>query len=168
MRAAARLRFVRVLGLGNVQGMRAIVCAVDESDATDDVVRVAQRLATALDSRLVLVHVAPPTEAPGVSAALAGQERLREEELADARALLHDVAERLDAGDAEQRAELGSPADRPVAIADAESAALLVIGSRGRGDVKSALLGSVSHGVASKATCPVVIVSPGGASRFSG
>lgn len=146
--------------------MRAIVCAVDESDAIDDVVRVAQALAWALRGRLVLVHVAPPTEAPGVSAAPAGQERLREEELADARALLEGVAGRLDAGDAEQRAEVGSPADRIVAIADEEDAALVVIGSRGRGDVKSALLGSVSHGVASKATCPVVIVPPGAPTRF--
>jgi nucleotide-binding universal stress UspA family protein len=146
--------------------MRAIVCAVDESDAIDDVVRVAQALASALRGRLVLVHVAPPTEAPGVSAAPAGQERLREEELADARALLEDLAGRLDAGDAEQRAEVGSPADRIVAIADEEDAALVVIGSRGRGDVKSALLGSVSHGVASKATCPVVIVPPGAPTRF--
>lgn len=146
--------------------MRAIVCAVDESDAIDDVVRVAHALASALRGRLVLVHVAPPTEAPGVSAAPAGQERLREEELADARALLEGVAGRLDAGDAEQRAEVGSPADRIVAIADEEDAALVVIGSRGRGDVKSALLGSVSHGVASKATCPVVIVPPGAPTRF--
>ena len=146
--------------------MRAIVCAVDESDAIDDMVRVAQALASALRGRLVLVHVAPPTEAPGVSAAPAGQERLREEELADARALLEGVAGRLDAGDAEQRAEVGSPADRIVAIADEEDAALVVIGSRGRGDVKSALLGSVSHGVASKATCPVVIVPPGAPTLF--
>jgi nucleotide-binding universal stress UspA family protein len=147
-------------------GMQAIVCAVDQSDTTDEVVRVAQALATALGGRLVLVHVAPPTEAPGVSAAPAGQERLREEELADARAHLQDVAVRLDAGDVEQRVELGPPADRIVAIADEENAALVVIGSRGRGDVKSALLGSVSHGVLSRATCPVVVVPPGGRSRF--
>ena len=146
--------------------MQAIVCAVDQSDTTDDVVRVAQALATALRGRLVLVHVAPSTEAPGVSAAPAGQERLREEELADARTLLQHVAGRLDAGDAEQRAELGPPADRIVAIAEEENAALVVIGSRGRGDVKSALLGSVSHGVLSRATCPVVIVPPGAPSRF--
>jgi nucleotide-binding universal stress UspA family protein len=148
--------------------MRAIVCAVDATDATDDVVRVAQALATALQGRLVLVHVAPPTEAPGVSAAPAGQERLREEELADARVLLQDVAGRLDTGDAKQRAEVGPPSDRIVAIADDENAALLVIGSRGRADLKSALLGSVSHGVVSKATCPVLIVPSGGPARFFG
>ncbi|HJR95857.1 MAG TPA: universal stress protein [Gaiellaceae bacterium] len=146
--------------------MQAIVCAIDQSDMTDDVVRIAQALATALRGRLVLVHVAPPTEAPGVSAVPAGQERLREDELADARMLLQDVAARFDAGDAEQRTEVGPPADRIVAIAEEENAALLVIGSRGRGDVRSALLGSVSHGVLNKATCPVVIVPADGPSRF--
>ncbi len=107
----------------------------------------------------MLVHVAPPTETPGVSAAPAGQERLREEELADARALLQDVAVRLDAGNAEQRAELGPPADRIVAIADEESAALLVIGSRGRGDVKrldraAAAGDAVARELAEHRSCP--------------
>ena len=139
--------------------MQAIVCAIDESRATADVVRVAQALATALRGRLVLVHVAPPTETPGVSAAPAGQERLREEELADARALLQDVAVRLDAGDAEQPAELGPPADRIGAIADEESAALLVIGSRGRGDVKrldraAAAGDAVARELAEHRSCP--------------
>ena len=68
--------------------MRPIVCSVDDSDAAEKVVRVAQQLATALDARLMLLHVAPPTTAPGVSAVPAGQERLHEEETSDARRLL--------------------------------------------------------------------------------
>jgi nucleotide-binding universal stress UspA family protein len=148
--------------------MEAIVCAVDDSDAADDVVRVAQRLALALRGRLVLVHVAPPTEAPGVSAAAGGQERLRDEELVDARSLAEDLAARAGIPDADMRVEIGAPANRIVAISEEEKAALVVIGSRGRGDVKSALLGSVSHGVVGKATCPVVIVPPGADTRFFG
>jgi nucleotide-binding universal stress UspA family protein len=148
--------------------MEAIVCAVDDSSTADDVVRVARGLATTLDGRLVLVHVAPPTEAPGVSAAPAGQERLREEELEDARGLVEQLAARTGVTDADMRVEIGAPAERIVAIADAENAALVVIGSRGRGDVKSAILGSVSHGVSSKATCPVVIVPPGADTRLFG
>jgi len=35
---------------------------------------------------------------------------------------------------------------------------LLVVGSRGRGDFTSLLLGSTSHQCAHHATCPVVIV----------
>jgi nucleotide-binding universal stress UspA family protein len=40
----------------------------------------------------------------------------------------------------------------------AQDAALLVVGSRGRGSAKSLLLGSVSQAVAHHARCPLVII----------
>lgn len=46
-------------------------------------------------------------------------------------------------------------------IAAAQGADLLVIGSRGRGGFKAALLGSVSQQVAQHGPCPVVIVREG-------
>ncbi|MCE7004747.1 universal stress protein [Kibdelosporangium philippinense] len=50
--------------------------------------------------------------------------------------------------------------DRPAhaLIEHAQDAALLVVGSHGRGALKRALLGSVSHSVANHAPCPVAIV----------
>jgi nucleotide-binding universal stress UspA family protein len=45
-----------------------------------------------------------------------------------------------------------------VTQAEDEHAAVIVIGSRGHSSLKSALLGSVSHGVASHAPCPVLLV----------
>ena len=135
--------------------------SVDESDGARAALRVAGDLAEALHSTLVLVHVAPRTDAPGVSTAPAGQQRLREAELEDARELLQRVASEAGLGDeVQQRAEIGEAADRIVALCAELDASFVVLGSRGRGGLKSAVLGSVSNTVASHAPCPVVIVPP--------
>jgi nucleotide-binding universal stress UspA family protein len=138
--------------------MGPVVCAVDDAHASENVAVVAQQLATALGTQLVLVHVAAPVTAPGVSAAPGGQERLREDELADSKRLLESIAARVDAKDAELRSELGTAVDRILAVCAEEDAAFVVVGSRGRGNIASAMLGSVSHDVANNAPCPVVIV----------
>jgi nucleotide-binding universal stress UspA family protein len=54
----------------------------------------------------------------------------------------------------------GDPAE--ALVVRAGGAGLLVVGSRGRGAVKSALLGSVALHCAAHAPCPVVVVHPGG------
>lgn len=87
--------------------------------------------------------------------------------LADARA---DGQELLDAAAAEalrRRPELvlhdvlcvSDP--RSALLGLAHEAAMLVVGSRGRGPVASLLLGSVSVSLASHAPCPIVIMRPG-------
>jgi nucleotide-binding universal stress UspA family protein len=146
--------------------MRPIVCPVDDSVGARAALRVASELAELLEARLVLLHVAPPTEAPGVSAAPAGQDRLREAEVADARALLESIAKEAGLRDPfELRTATGSAPEQTVSISREVDAALIVLGSRGRGDLTSAVLGSVSHKIASNAPCPVVIVPPGAADR---
>jgi nucleotide-binding universal stress UspA family protein len=138
-----------------------VVCCVDDSDGARHALRFARMLATRLGLELVLVHVEPPTEAPGVSAAPAGQERLREEELHDAESLLARLADEggLDP-EVRARAAIGDTADRIVTICGEEQASFVVLGSRGRGGLASALLGSVSSEVAAKAPCVCVIVPP--------
>jgi nucleotide-binding universal stress UspA family protein len=49
-----------------------------------------------------------------------------------------------------------------VTIAEDEDVAAVVIGSRGRSGIKSALLGSVSHGVAQHSRRPVLVVRTAG------
>jgi nucleotide-binding universal stress UspA family protein len=151
----------RRLGIDSVSDVNPIVVSVDDSDGSRAALRVAGELATALEATLVLVHVAPRTEAPGVSTAPAGQQRLREAELEDARETLRSIASEAGLGDdVVQRAEIGSAADRVVAVCEELDASYVVLGSRGRRGLKSAVLGSVSGSVASRASCPVVIVPP--------
>lgn len=141
--------------------MGPLICCVEDSDGARGALRVSHTLAERLGLELVLVHVAPPTEAPGVSAALAGQQRLREEELRDAAELLERVAgeEGLDP-DVRRIADVGPAASRIVAICEQEEAELVVIGSRGRAGLRAAMLGSVSSQVAVHAPCPCLVVPP--------
>ena len=69
------------------------------------------------------------------------------------------VAKAVDSPDADrvsQRVVQGHPAQ--VLVDAAAEAALLVVGSRGRGGFTGMLLGSVSQHVIARATCPVVVV----------
>ena len=145
-----------------------MLCCVDGSEITPTVVGVARRLADAVGADVVLVHVEPSIHAPGISAAPAGARRLREEELRDAEALLERVVQEsgLDPS-TRTRAEIGSAGSRIVELCAGEHAELVVLGSRGRGGLKAALLGSVSSEVASKSPCPCVIVSNAAHERLS-
>jgi nucleotide-binding universal stress UspA family protein len=55
-------------------------------------------------------------------------------------------------------ARLGSPDAEIVGLAEELGAGLIVLGSRGVGPLRSALMGSVSHSVVRHAHCPVMVV----------
>lgn len=119
-----------------------IVAGVDRSDAVGPVVDVARRLAAALDTGLLFAHVAEPPDDEGEQ-------------------LLQSLRERPEgAPDADARLVEGSPAERLVGLAEEEDAELLVVGSRGHGSLRSAVLGGVSRRVIQDARCPVVVVPP--------
>ena len=57
----------------------------------------------------------------------------------------------------------GHPAGRCASWPTDLDAAAIVVGTRGRGGLKRAVLGSVSDHVVRHAACPVVVVNPSGA-----
>jgi nucleotide-binding universal stress UspA family protein len=115
-------------------------------------------LALRLGARVVLAHVrSDPTRLPATGdrerARHRSARRGRETFEAPRAALPPDV-------EFDQRVELGGVVSRLGDVAEEEDAALMVVGSRGRGSIASALFGSVSQTLAREAPCPVMIVPP--------
>lgn len=154
-----------------------IVCGVDVDDeAAREPLRLAADLAERLDRRLVVGYVAPThatAAGPGPDAAVAATpalgypypiapdpadvEKVRDE----SRARVERLIEQHGVADAEVEVQVAldaSVADGLRRMALDHDAELLVVGSRGRGTVRAALLGSTSHALATEAPCPVVVI----------
>jgi nucleotide-binding universal stress UspA family protein len=126
---------------------RVIVCGLDDSLQAAAVAGVARALAQRLGVRLRVVHSVHP------DTFLAGEERRdalrRGEELLDV--LVPDD------GATNRVVELGDPRALLLSAID-DQTELVVVGSRGRGPARAAVLGSVSHTLAAESPCPVVVV----------
>jgi nucleotide-binding universal stress UspA family protein len=61
-------------------------------------------------------------------------------------------------GDCESEILSGDPAETLLRVVDIYNIDLVIMGTRGRGGIKSLLLGSQSHKVVSTAPCPVMLV----------
>ena len=148
----------------------SIVCGVDGSPESSAALYVAAGMAERLGARLVLAHVTEPASIQYAHAARFGgttipgpvavQEQMAAQEETGER-LLEQTAAAAGVADAEQRVAIGFPAELLADIAEEENAELIVVGSRGRGAFKSAVLGSVSNSLVGFARCPVLIVPPG-------
>jgi nucleotide-binding universal stress UspA family protein len=87
--------------------------------------------------------------------------RLQEDAEEEARIKLDEQAQRVreSGGEvAELHARLGRPDAEIVGLADELGAGLIVLGSRGLGPLRRALMGSVSDSVVRHAHCPVLVV----------
>ena len=138
-----------------------IVCGVYDSDGARKAARVADGLAVQLGARLVLVHGTPiaPSVMYGV---LFDSKAFQREVLDDAHRLLEEVARTCKTTEVSWRAEQGpdAPAKALERVVKEEGAEFLVVGTRGRGAMRSVLLGSVAHEMLAVSPCPVVVVSP--------
>jgi len=138
-----------------------IVVPTDFSSCSEEAWTVARRLATALGAELILVHVF--VEGPLWSETPFNAGRTRQI-FAEGRqwvgAKLDEWAKPAQAAGLQVRVAMrdGVPHAEIVALATDERAALIVLGTHGRGGLDRALLGSVADRVVRLATCPVLTV----------
>jgi nucleotide-binding universal stress UspA family protein len=149
--------------------VKVIVC----TDGSDDAVEAARRAVALLGapaSITVVCAVEPPAAATyGMESGFSGgmatpaevDDAWAEVRAEAAEALDRTVAAMGTDAPVERRIELGRPGDAICRLAEEVGADVIVIGSRGRGALKRALLGSVSTHVAHNAPCPVVLVRAG-------
>lgn len=140
-------------------GKPAIVVGVDGSKTSAKAIDFAFDQAEARGAKVVAVHAWTSPYSTDAD----GQETLLfdEHEVEEARRVL--VSESLagaaaDHPDVEHEVKLMSGQAARALVLTAESADLVVVGSRGRGGFTGLLLGSVSQGVLHHAPCPVAIV----------
>jgi nucleotide-binding universal stress UspA family protein len=85
-------------------------------------------------------------------------DELRDQALSTAETTLAQTAAALGVATAETRMVEGTPGQTLCALAEELAASALVMGTRGRGGIKRAFLGSVSDYVVRNAPCPVVVI----------
>ena len=153
--------------------MKTIVVGYDASDAAERALDRAAQLAEALSARLVVVsvstvpmpgptHVVEPTGpmivAAGGTTPLTPESEPDLEELAQRR--LEQARSRLATRslDVDYVAEVGTPAERLLAVADERDVGLIVVGSRDHGIIERLLAQPVEEAVARRAARDVLIV----------
>lgn len=130
--------------------MTLIVLGADGSRHSAAATAFAARLAVALDATVVAVHAA------GLLEHLRG-----DPEGAHLLPMLQEwtaVLDDLPPERVRRRIEVGEPVFSLLQVAAEEAADVLVVGTRGAGDHAPAMLGSVSHQLAERSPCPLVIV----------
>ena len=138
--------------------MKQILIATDGSPSALEAVDVGLELAKEQGADVTFVHVADPDEFHGGRAgahAIAHKEEVDESETALKSAA--QAAEEAGVSYALERIS-GETVETIVALADTQNADMIVVGSRGRNPVATALLGSVSQGLLRHAKRPILVV----------
>src|SRR5215216_3989115 len=135
---------------------RKILVAVDGSRYASRALEFADDLARRYKAPLLVLHAFPHVSdllgMPQYERMLESRALIGEQLLASAHAQLNERTV------AETQLIEGPPAPAILRVAAEESCDLIVIGSRGHGQLAGILLGSVSSVVAQRANCPVLIV----------
>jgi len=144
---------------------KKIVCAVDGSQHALRAATVASELAAKVGAKVIFLTVTKPVKlTEDVKRYMAAEhltgspqyvlDELTERILDQAK----ECANKCGVTKASTEVKTGHPARTIVAFSESSGADLLVLGSRGLGDIEGMLLGSVSHKVASLAKCSCLTV----------
>jgi nucleotide-binding universal stress UspA family protein len=136
--------------------MKRIVIAIDGSAGSREALETGLAIARGSGAMATFVYVRPGPHR------LLGDpfyQRALSEELGRARAALEEAETLVTKAGVESQAEIleGHPAEQILELARARDADLIVVGSRGRGAIAVALLGSVSIEIVNKADRPVLV-----------
>lgn len=136
-----------------------ILVAVDGSEMSEKALEAALHLAKEQKLEVTLVHVEKNVSVP-VGMEGASVDYIYESIKKEGEKLLNDMKSKAESeGVNPQTVYLqGDPAVQIVHLAEKENHQLIIIGSRGLGNIKEMMLGSVSHKVSQMSHCPVLIV----------
>lgn len=147
-----------LIARGEPTSIDRLLVATDGSEASSHAAAFGLGLATALKARVVALNVLD--NQPSLTASAIPANKARE----DGASRLEDITLDMETQFAGQKVDwtveqvTGHPAQQIVEYAQEEQIPLIVMGSRGLGAFRSALLGSVSDRVANHAHCSVLVV----------
>ena len=132
-----------------------VLLATDGSGDAELAATTAASLAKSTGSELHVVHVWRPVPSVHFDALIRQEMRREAQEILDAQV---KKIEGLGGSVAQAHLREGGTAEEIVAVAAEIRAGLVAVGSRGRGRIRRALMGSVSDAVVRHAHCPVMVV----------
>lgn len=148
--------------------VETILVPVDGSEHANKAIGISSDLAKKYGARLIALHVMPEPASEGVPVRLRAYERLehirvteRDRLQAQSEEILSDAklqATEIGAPNVETLHRSGDAAAIILEVAEDQGADLIVMGSRGMGNVKGLLLGSVSHKVGQLSECSCITV----------
>lgn len=148
--------------------VKKILVALDGSSYSDRVAKYGGDIALRYNAEITLIHVVEPPRSvipvseidTGLATEIELIEKLAKKMESNAQNLLNGYKKDMENKglDPKIRIEKGNASDIILTIAEDENYDLIVVGSRGLGNVKRFILGSVSDKISKHAHCPVLIV----------
>lgn len=159
---------ISMFAKGDAKMIEKILVAVDGSGHSLKAVEYAAAIAAACNATLFILTVVRAHQAPKVSSELRKYAMLEHIEGAELEAMkllssellshAEDIAREKGVTDIAKSVETGPVARTIVDVAKKKNANMIVIGSRGLGNIEATLRGGVSHRVELLAKCPVLTV----------